>query len=374
MDIEFNTSTLMMSLYNLCKHYFFRPTVEPVLLLFMFANFLSMPVLQQLMYNRICEETVGCDVEGQNVSHARCSEPGETEQLVQTSTSHWLLYINLANGVPSILSALIAGGASDKVGRKIPIAIASAGGIINVIIIIMVSIASLPKYVFLFGAGVSGLLGGFTVINLAVYSYMADISSLEDRTSRFGILESMTFIGGSLSGVVGGVWIKDGHYTQPFYAVGSLYTIVLIVIITPKLIPESMAMHNAITFNVPKLIYQNVKSFIGLFVYSEHSAVLLLLLFIFLVVEINFIGLSDVIVLYSLGRPLCWSSDMIGYFLSVKVAFNGLAALFVLPLLSGKLADSIIIIIGLFSGGAALLIMGFSHHTWIMFTGKLWIF
>ena len=360
-----------MSAYASCKHYLFRPTVEPVLLLYMFANFMSMPVLQQLIYSMICDDTVGCNVEDKNVTHNRCSEPGEVEQHVQTTTSHWLLYINLANGVPSILSALVAGGASDKVGRKVLIAIASAGGIINVIVIITTSIANLPRYVFLFGAGVAGLLGGFTVINLAVYSYMADISSLKDRTSRFGILESMTFIGGSLSGVIGGVWIKNGHYTQPFYAVGSLYSVVFIIIIVPHLIPESVVTRDStITFNVPKLIYQNVKSFIELFVYNEHSIILLLLLFIFLVVEINFIGLSDVIVLYSLGKPLCWSSDLIGYFLSVKVALNGLAALFVLPLLSRKLADTIIIIIGLFSGGAALIIMGCSYHTWIMFTGK----
>ena len=362
-----------MSAYASCKHYLFRPTVEPVLLIFMFANFMSTPVLQQLIYNMICDDTSGCNTEDQNSTQTRCSEPGEVEQHVQTTTSHWLLYISLANGVPSILSALVAGGASDTVGRKVLIVIASAGGIINVIFIIMTSIANLPKYVFLFGAGVAGLFGGFTVINLAVYSYMADISSLEDRTSRFGILESMTFIGGSLSGVIGGLWIKNGHYTQPFYAVGSLYAVVFIIVIIPHLIPESVVTHdNTITFNVSKLIYQNVKSFIGLFVYGEHSVILLLLLFIFLVVEINFIGLSDVIVLYSLGKPLCWSSDLIGYFLSVKVALNGLAALFVLPLLSRKLTDPIIIIIGLFSGAAALIIMGFSYHTWIMFTGKLW--
>lgn len=361
-----------MSAYVSCKQYLFRPTVEPVLLLFMFANFMSMPVLQQLIYNRVCDDTAGCNVEDKNTTHSRCSEPGEVEQHVQTTTSHWLLYINLANGVPSILSALVAGGASDKVGRKVLIVTASAGGIINVIVIIITSIASLPYYVFLFGAGVAGLFGGFTVINLAVYSYMADISSLEDRTSRFGILESMTFIGGSLSGVISGVWIKNGHYTQPFYAVGSLYTVVFIIIMIPRLIPESVVTRDStITFNIPKLIYQNMKSFIELFVHYKHSVILLLLLCIFLVVEINFIGLSDVIILFSLGKPLCWSSDLIGYFLSAKVALNGLAALFVLPLLSRKLSDTIIIIIGLFSGAVALIIMGCSYHTWIMFTGKL---
>ena len=320
----------------------------------------------------ICDNTVGCNVDDQNTTHTRCSEPSDVEQEVQTDTSHWLLYINLANGIPSVLSALVAGGASDKIGRKILIAVASAGGVINAIVIIMTSTAGLPKYVFLLGAGMAGLFGGFTVINLAVYSYMADISSLKDRTSRFGILESMTFIGGSLSGVVGGLWIKNGHYIQPFYAVGSLYVTVFLIIIIPHLIPESVDAHNnAMEFSVTKLIYHNLKSFVRVFARSEHSVVLLLLLFIFLFVEINFIGLSDVIVLYSLGKPLCWSSDLIGYFLSLKVLLNGLAALFVLPFLSRKLTDPIIIIVGLLSGAVALIIMGFSNHTWIMFTGKL---
>ena len=338
-----------MPISGLCKRYRFRPTVEPVLLLFMFANFLSTPVLQQLLYHMICDETAGCNVDDQNTTHSRCSEPSEVEQRVETTTSHWVLYINLANSVPSIFAAFIAGGASDKVGRKVLIAIASAGGIINVIVIIMTSAAELPKYVFLFGAGVSGLFGGFTVMNLAVYSYVADVSGTDERTSRFGILESMTYIGGSLSGVIGGLWIKNGHYIQPFYCVGVLYTTVFIMIIMPHLIPESVNIRDNKTFNVSKLMYQNMKSFIRLFVCSEHA----------------------VIVLFSLGRPLCWSSDLIGYFLALKVALNGLAALFVLPFLSKKVTDPVVVIVGLVSGAAALIIMGFAYHIWIMFAGKL---
>lgn len=360
-----------MPISGLCRRYRFRPTVEPVLLFFMFANFLSTPVLQQLLYDMICDETAGCNVDDQNTTHSRCSEPSEVEQRVETTTSHWVLYINLANSIPSIFAAFVAGGASDKVGRKVLIAIASAGGIINVIVIIMTSAAELPKYVFLFGAGVSGLFGGFTVMNLAVYSYVADVSGTDERTSRFGILESMTYIGGSLSGVIGGLWIKNGHYIQPFYCVGALYTTVFIMIIMPRLIPESVNIRDNKTLNVSKLMYHNIKSFIGLFVYSEHAVILTLSLLIFLVVEINFIGLSDVIVLFSLGRPLCWSSDLIGYFLALKVALNGLAALFVLPFLSKKITDPVIVIVGLVSGAAALIIMGFAYHIWIMFAGKL---
>ncbi|XP_065883479.1 proton-coupled folate transporter-like isoform X2 [Dysidea avara] len=350
-----------------CKRYIIRPTVEPVLLMFMLGGFLSYPVLQQLIYAMICEDTKGCE-NGQNETNSQCGKPSDVEQHVQTATSHWLLYINIANGIPSILSALVAGGASDHIGRKILIIIASAGGTINMIVILMTYYAALPKYVFLFGASISGCMGGFTVVNLAVYSYMADISSIQDRTCRFGILESMTYIGGSLGGLIGGLWLKGGNYVQPFYAVAALHIAVFIACIIPCLIPESVKAKKGATFNLITVLQQNMKSFVEVFIHGEHFNILLPLLLIFLFVEINFLGLSDVVVLFSLGKPLCWSPENIGYFLSLKVAFNGFASLFLLPLLSKKLKDTIIIIIGLLSGAVALVALGLSYYSWIVLT------
>ena len=343
--------------------------MEPVLLLYMLGSFLSYPVLQQLIYSMICEDTRGCE-NGQNKTNSNCGKSGDVEQDVQTATSHWLLYINIANGVPSILSALVAGGASDYIGRKILIITASAGGTINMIIILVTYYAVLPKFVFLFGASISGFLGGFTVVNLAVYSYMADISSIQDRTRRFGILESMTYIGGSLGGLIGGLWLKGGNYAQPFYGVAFLHIAVFIACISPYLIPESVETKNKINFNLVAILHHNTKSFVEIFVYSEHFNILLSLLFIFLFVEINFLGLSDVVVLFTLGKPLCWSSDNIGYFLSLKVALNGFASLFLLPLLSKCLKDTVIVVIGLLSGTVALVVLGLSYYSWIILTGK----
>jgi len=348
--------------------------VEPVLLMFMLGSFISYPVLQQLIYSMICGDTKGCENGSRNDTNSHCGKSNDVEQHVQTTTSHWLLYINIANGIPSILSALVTGGASDHIGRKILIVIASAGGTINVIVILMTYYAELPKYVFLFGALISGCMGGFAVVNLAVYSYMADICSIQDRTRRFGILESMTYIGGSLGGLIGGLWLKGGSYVQPFYAVAVLYIAVFFACIIPCLIPESVKVKKGATFTLVTILQQNVKSFFKIFVCSEHFKILLPLLLIFLFVEINFLGLTDVVVLFSLGKPLCWSPENIGYFLSLKIAFNGFASLFLLPLLSKKLKDTVIIIIGLLSGAVALVVLGFSYYSWMMLTGKVFCF
>ena len=95
----------------------------------------------------------------------------------------------------------------------------------------------------------------------------------------------------------------------------------------------------------------------------------------YFVVEINFLGITDVVILYSLGQPLCWTPDFIGYFLALKVFLSGLASLFLLPLLSTVgLPDTITILFGLASGATALVLMGIATQTWIMFIGNLFKF
>jgi len=45
--------------------------------------------------------------------------------------------------------------------------------------------------------------------------------------------------------------------------------------------------------------------------------------------------------------------------------------LFLLPILSKKLKDTVIVIIGLLSGAVALVVLGFSYYSWIILTGKV---
>jgi PCFT/HCP family folate transporter-like MFS transporter 1/3 len=95
---------------------------------------------------------------------------------------------------------------------------------------------------------------------------------------------------------------------------------------------------------------------------------IILLLGVFFVVEINFLGINDTAILFALGSPLCWGTDLIGYFLAAKVFMNGLATLLLLPLLSLiGFSDTVLVVAGLVSGGAGLLLMGASTHTWMMF-------
>jgi len=94
-------------------------TVEPVLFLFMFATFLSYSSFQQLVHSLVCQQTPNCML-NQTLHHCQqnLSNASWDEQEVQSKSSHWILYINLASGIPAILVSLFYGSLSDQVGRR----------------------------------------------------------------------------------------------------------------------------------------------------------------------------------------------------------------------------------------------------------------
>ena len=349
------------------------------MLVFMFASFLTYPSFQQLLYHSVCRATPNCTSGSSNDSCDGVPDP--VQQQVRSEASHWILYNNLASSIPAILAAMFYGVLSDALGRRPFILIPALGGLLNALSVIIISyLAPNHIYLYLIGSFASGMSGGYSVFNFAVYSYTADISVTSRRTSKIGILESMTYFGASLSGLVSGIWIKDEGYVSPYWGILACYVAVLLY--TFVFLPTPIRPLDATTTlhsigpspqNISELRKSiNILKRATLFLRVVFSSWrLLLLYFMFFIVEINFLGISDIVILYSLNRPLCWSSNWIGYFLAAKVFFNGVAALFLLPVLTTFLnaADTTIIFFGLVSGIGALITMGTATHTWIMMLG-----
>ena len=364
-------------------------TVEPVLLFYMFSTFLSYNTSQVFLKHAICQQTPNCTAllsQGQNVSSTTTSdtqglglnscgdELHDIEQRVQSEASHWLLYLNIASGTPSIAVSLFYGGLSDLLGRKLFIILPVIGTAFNAATVLAVIYFGnvLPLAFLLLGSLVAGLLGNFSVVNFAVYSYASDVSSDTKRTRQIGILESMTYLGGTLSLVLGGLWItRVQSFAPPLWCTIACNAAILIYVIVA--LPESWAFQSNSGLgqiwlqNLLQSVGNNLRGYFTLLFTSWRLAILMVMFF---VVEINFLGITDVVIFYSLGEPLCWSPDFIGYFLALKVFLSGLGSLLLLPLLSAiGLPDTVIILFGLVSGIAALVIMGLATKTWIMFIG-----
>ena len=376
-------------------------TVEPILLVFMFSQFLSFSVFQVFLLKKVCELNANCSSPAQESNstlqlfssspsdHSSDTDScrnvsGIVDQQVQAQTSHWILYINIATGLPSIILSIFYGSLSDLIGRRLFIVLPTIGAMLNTAVILVVNyIPSLPIHVLLVGAFFNGVYGSYSVINFAAYSYASDVSAHSGRTRQIGVLESMTYLGATFSQIVGGVWVYRTTSFAPLFwfilacqALVMLYTIIAL--------PESLKLHRRnhhLQYHPSHrnhLSHRCLKQLrgVGLHLFRFLKLVisnwkLALLILTFFVVEINFLGITDVVIIYAHGEPLCWNFDLIGYFLAAKVFLNGIASLIFLPILGSlKVPDTMIVLIGLLAGAAALLIMGLASVTWVMFLGE----
>ena len=399
-------------------------TVEPILFLYSFASFLSYTVFQELLHHLVCQQTPNCSSSSPHQQRAgnlsslsaprgtdqggSCGVTDYTEQLVQTTTSHWLLYTNIASGVPAILVSVFYGAVSEVKGRRVFMVLPALGSLLNqaVVLLVIYFPHTFPLPSLLVGALLGGLSGSFPVFNFAVYSYVSDVSAESKRTVQISVLESMTFLGATLSLLVGGWWVNNTHFSSPLYCVVALDLLVVLYVILA--LPESLEMTqrprerggaapsslqgsyssvdssqlypgqlyprqpgpSSCMCTLLRMSWEKLASFLRLLFGSWK---LTLLLGMFFIVEINFLGITDTVILFALGSPLCWGTALIGYFLAAKVFMNGLATLFLLPLLSLLgVGDSLLVAGGLVAGGAALVLMGLATHTWMMFLGVSW--
>lgn len=361
------------------------------MLVYMFASFLSYPTFQQLLYTTVCSDTPNCTASDStgNATAQRCgnrSDPIANE--VNNRVSHYILYNNLALGIPAMIVALLYGSISDVYGRRPFVILPAIGGALNAVLVLAVfNIAPDNIYLYLIGSAVSGFAGGAAVFNFAVYSYATDNSCVNYRTSKLSVLESMTYLGATVSSFIGGVWIREEGYVQPYCAVLACYVcvVVYVVLFLPKPRETNVVLHAQVKTesevlstsagsvdNKSNVLLQTIWRISQFVKILFGSWKLCLLCFVFFTVEMNFMGISDIVVLYSINK-LCWSSDWIGYFLGSKVFFNAIAALFLLPLLSSVFSvnDTVIVAFGLISGIGALVIMGSATTTWIMLLGRV---
>ena len=196
-------------------------TVEPVLFTFMLSMFMTFPLLQQLAFKKICQNDFGTDA-CKNLTKAN-------EDTVQSKTSHWILYQSLAFTLPSILSSLIFGSWSDKVGRKFTLVLPLIGAVLQAVnSLLNVAYMSLDVNFLIIGVFLGGCFGGFATLLLSVFSYMADITDKASRTLRVGILESMIFLGGTVGELIGGVLVDHSGYMAAFGLAVSLNALAII--------------------------------------------------------------------------------------------------------------------------------------------------
>uniref|UniRef100_A0A8C0UAY1 Proton-coupled folate transporter n=1 Tax=Cyanistes caeruleus TaxID=156563 RepID=A0A8C0UAY1_CYACU len=286
-------------------------------------------------------------------------------QEVEALVSHWNLYINLGGFFVSLFSVTLFGSWSDSVGRRPALILPAAGMALQTAIYLLVMYLELHVAFFLLGRILSGLTGDYNLILASCFSYVADTSERRARTVRVAILEACLGTAGMVASIGGGQWRKAQGYINPFWLAfaASLAATLYAAFFLRESVKQKKAA-KLFTLSHYKAVYR-------LYAAPEHLSsrwkLALYSLAFFLIVTVHF-GAKDLYVLYELGFPLCWASDLVGYG-SAASYLAYLSSLAGLRLLQLCLEDTWVAEIGLISNIAGLLVISLATTTPLMFTG-----
>lgn len=153
-------------------------------------------------------------------------------------------------------------------------------------------------------------------------------------------------------------------YKQPFWVGAGLLFICgfYVVLFMPESLKEK-PQHQTGFSCVPQL--KAIKQFV-LLKRSQHVKTCLVLLFISYVFAIlDYFG--SVTIVYTMHSPLCWGSELIGYYLATRTAIAALGILVGLKVVGKIFSDSMLVIIGCLSYSLSKLVVGFANTTVVMF-------
>ena len=359
-------------------------TVEPVLFLYMFATYLYFPLSQQYLLWRFGSEKLqNTSFPFPNGSHYciledelnHFTDSNKTYGIVQGKANDITFYNNLLSSLPSAFAAVLFGPLSDRFGRKPIIIVVAIGAALQALGIIAIMHFELNIYLLMIPSAISGFTGGFATMLTMCFSYIADVSTLKQRTWRIGIVESMIFVGGALAEGAGGYWVQelDCFFEPPMWMyVGSQGLIIVYVLLY---LPESLTREERVEKaqktqrGFRKVVHSFKIFFCGVQKYSVWR--LWAALVAMSIVVINMIG-NQLITVYFLNTdPLHWGPKLIGYYGTVTQISHGVALIVILPLfVAVGLPDALIALIGLAFSMGMNMFTGFVKVTWEMFVGK----
>ncbi|KAL3873859.1 hypothetical protein ACJMK2_036943 [Sinanodonta woodiana] len=349
-----------------------RITVEPLMFLYMFTTFFNLLTIQDLVFQKVCNakyDTYTC-------SHLHNASYIENE--VQKASSRWILYFNVAMGVPALFVLLFfMGPVADRVSRKFPLIIPLLGTLLSTVNSLVNSVfMSAPIGFLLIGSAINGVTGGYLAMIMAVFSYISHISSPEYKTIKLGITEAMTFLSGALGTLLSGVILDHTSFVFVFglltgiLLLALVYTIVWVDDIKPVRDPQHEPVYlRAFVIDSVKetwvFIYLTWKNSKRVMSYIAVSCVVIMLLMVVLV------GQADIMLLYTKYEPFEWSQTTLGMFNAVETFLRGLAVLTVLPILKRIFhqRDTVLALIGIISKVFSLLLIGIGKYTSILFLG-----
>lgn len=344
--------------------------IEPLPVIYIASCAILEPVLQQYVYLRIAEDfgikklnTSQTEELSQLCDANKSSPTFKIQQATQSATSQFLMCLALVQVLLCCPTILLLGSIINRIGRKVAIYMTFSSRLIYAVTIACVIRFELPIHVLFVGSAIDGLCGSIEAAMMSFNTYIADVTSPgKQRSFRMTVLEGVIGLTSGTASLVTGFLIRHINFLTPVYVVLCLLTLGLIYVVfflmdsyRPT---ENKDDTKSKSLNVLRATF---KHYIWDTSEKRRSRLLLALMGGFFTAPALTASI-DVIVLYVLNSPFCWTSDHIGNFLAAQTYSRWLFALTMVKLLQRCLSDIDIAILGNCSCILAVIILAFAQN------------
>ncbi|XP_074842070.1 lysosomal proton-coupled steroid conjugate and bile acid symporter SLC46A3 [Carettochelys insculpta] len=348
--------------------------VEPVIVIYSFAYFLSVPVIQQYIYRRLWEETSNSSLtENSNNTYCELNKNNSAyikQKEVQKKASLFFTQLDLTAAVPSILVAIVLVANGDRHGRKKSLVLPSVGAFISNIFFSALSYFSLSLSIIFVISFFCSLFGSMATFLGGGFAFIADQCNEEkQKTIRIAVVDLIFGLASGLAGLTSGYFIREVGFSWTF-VVASLLHVVNIFYITFWL--EDTVQGSEFLQDTSVSRTEGLKeTFSGVYRLFKTSTckkrtLIIVLLFSFMMYFFTSVGGSSLYTLYELDEPLCWNELYVGYGAAASTSVF-LTSFLGVYLFSHCLKDIYIVFIGIFSYVGGMVMAAFAKTTLLMF-------
>ena len=284
-----------------------------------------------------------------------------------------VLYLNLADLLPTAMCAVFLGWFSDLLGkRKFLMWLPCLGNIIMALGFIVPIAMNGIEYnrgtiaLLLTGTAVQGFMGGFPGFLAGNACYIADTDVSERRTLRLAIVELFVGLSFAISTLIFGFWLRAQGFMWPFVVVLVISVIVLLIVLFVLPEPEGAPISDK-----PMLeeLMWSAQSIFNLETMQKKKMWMVFIAFqIYVFIQQ---GQERTFVPFLEHHPFCWHAQTIGMFFFVMMLLSGLGSWPSIPLLQRRIDDTSIFILAIISKAAGSLLLSFAQTPFVVYMGKL---
>lgn len=342
--------------------------VNIVTCLWTVAQHLHSPVVTQYLYVRVKDEVYpnGTEPEKHNVT---CFQNSSTEgfklqEKAQQVTNAMQMQFSLSKSGCEFVVNLLLGSFSDYVGRRILFMVPTIGYFCKNMILTSIIFWNLDLKFYYVGEILEGMTGGSSLFKIACYACVSDNTPAKGvRTLGMIAVDVTIAVTDAAISTVTGVFIQNTGFFYPSLASALMTVVVMVTIMC--ILSDNVKRKGASCVNFLKGLKHVVSPFV-----SEGSKRRKALFWLG-ITSYSIFTLSgstgDIGSLWQLNYPLCWSSEMIGYYSMASTMFNQVLSIPLARLLQSCVRDPVIAVWSCVVTIASNVLQAFSYTNWMMY-------